>query len=575
VRALAAGSDCAITAFDNRASLICDFTGDTTKLLEAIETLRPRGGTDYDAGMLSEEIGGIPLASTGRFKKVLVFLTDGIGNGRTQQMIDDAISNGVTIYCVSLGMSMPDALRRVSEETGGLWFDNVTTIEQAEMAYRRIHADAVSPSICFVDLDVSPSCSKNRSIVLRVGRDSVRRSVVAPDSSLSDVRLSPLSLHFEKYAPPQQVTLRAGVVPVTLTSVKITSLSPVRITINEADLVFPISIAANDSLVLSVSCDHTDSLYSVGRIQLESMPCPLPSIYTSAGKPYRRPIGRTINVVYPNGGERIPARTKFDLLYDGVPSDLPVRVEISFDLGHTWTLIADKATGHSVPWDAPSISSDSCLLRVSQIVSDEIRMQPVAATRMLRIEQIDFLGDGKRFVVSGLSIHDTKALSDSAVRVHDAATGELYRTFPGVRFARALNDEALLTWGLNGQLHCFDLLSGNERWTMSIAPSAQLISVSQNTKGTMAFVLGGWDERPRVIDCVSGLTIARLPKDTKEIDFGVMSGDGSQVALICKDSSLQLYDSRSGRLLHKLTTAPIARLYRTAFSPDGSKIEHT
>ncbi|MBL0320871.1 MAG: VWA domain-containing protein [Ignavibacteria bacterium] len=52
IRALSAGSDCAITAFDHKASLVSDFTSDTAALMKAIAALTPRGGTDYDADFL-------------------------------------------------------------------------------------------------------------------------------------------------------------------------------------------------------------------------------------------------------------------------------------------------------------------------------------------------------------------------------------------------------------------------------------------------------------------------------------------------------------------------------------------
>ncbi|MBK7577477.1 MAG: VWA domain-containing protein [Ignavibacteria bacterium] len=402
IRALSAGSDCAVTAFDHKASLVSDFTSDTAALMKAIAALTPRGGTDYDAGLLTDEIGGLSMAATGRGKRVLVFLTDGIGTANTSYMIEQARLNGITVYCVSLGMSMPESLRTLSEESGGLWFENVTTVEQAEMAYRRIHADATSPQSCSAVAALPPSCSKERVLVLSSSKESIRRIIATPDSSITRASIKPLSLRFEKGAPQQRISIRAGSMPLTLTGVKVTSLSPVRVMRGEVEIVFPIVIDALDSAIFTVISEHRDSIYAVGRIQFTATPCPLPSVYTSSGKPYGKPLERTIHVVYPNGGERIPAHAKQALRYDGVPSDLPVRVEISYDLGRTWTLISERATGHDIPWIAPSMSSDSCLLRVSQVVPDEIRMQPIAVVRGIRIEQCTFIGDGTRLASAAL-----------------------------------------------------------------------------------------------------------------------------------------------------------------------------
>ncbi|MBK7185648.1 MAG: VWA domain-containing protein [Ignavibacteria bacterium] len=208
IRALSAGSDCAVTAFDHKASLVSDFTSDTAALMKAIAALTPRGGTDYDAGLLTDEIGGLSMAATGRGKRVLVFLTDGIGTANTSYMIEQARLNGITVYCVSLGMSMPESLRTLSEESGGLWFENVTTVEQAEMAYRRIHADAASPLSCSAKAELPPSCSKERVLVLSSSKESIRRIIATPDSSVTQASIKPLSLRFEKGAPQRRISIR-------------------------------------------------------------------------------------------------------------------------------------------------------------------------------------------------------------------------------------------------------------------------------------------------------------------------------------------------------------------------------
>lgn len=575
IRALSKGSDCAITAFDHKASLITDFSTDSVILMKAIASLTPRGGTDYDAGLLTEEIGGLSMAATGKNKRVLIFLTDGIGTANTQYMIEQARQNGITVYCVSLGMSMPESLRSLSERTGGLWFENVTTVDQAEMAYKRIHADATEPRSCTTELMLPPSCSKERVLVLTRGTESIRRILTTPDSSITRSTVSPLSLRFEQGAPAQQITIRAGRTPLTLTGVRVTSLSPVSVQLNDAPITFPITIPSLDSMTFTVTSEHRDSIYAVGRIQFAASPCPLPSVYTSSGKPYGKPLERTIHVVYPNGGERIPAHARQQLRYDGVPADLPVQLEISYDLGRTWTLIKERATGHDIPWIAPSVSSDSCLLRVSQVVPDEIRMQPTTVIRGVRIEQCSFISDGTRLASAALVQRDQRSSVDSVVRISDATTGETIYSFPGIRYAITRNGGSIITWGISGALASFDLTTGKQQWNSEIAPSTQLITCLPDANGRIALILGGWDDRPRVIDCLTGLTIVRLPKNTRDIESGVISPDGSMVALCGRDSSVSIYDARTGSLKHRLVGTTPTQFFRAAFSPAGNQVVAT
>jgi hypothetical protein len=132
------------------------------------------------------------------------------------------------------------------------------------------------------------------------------------------------------------------------------------------------------------------------------------------------------------------------------------------------------------------------LLRVSQVVPDEIRMQPIAVIRGIRIEQCTFIGDGTRLASAALVQQNTRSTVDSVVRISDARTGDIIHTFPGIRYAIVRNGASIMTWGLSGVLASYDLNTGKQQWTAEIAPSTQLITCSPNAEGTTALVLGGW-----------------------------------------------------------------------------------
>lgn len=575
VQALSPESECAITAFDHKAELVTDFTRDTETLLNAITSLHPRGGTDFDAGMLTPYIGGLPIASTGKNKRVLVFLTDGNGNGSAKRMIDEARANGITVYCVSLGMSMPNVLRQTSEQTGGLWFENVTTVQQAEMAYRRIYADAVAPQMCTIEVVLPPSCSRSRLLSIRVGSDSIQRVIETPGYVQILPHTTPRTLHFDSLGTPLRFTVKAGKMQLTLTGVSTPTITQVSLTLNGKKPEFPISILADDSLTFELTTSYRDSSYAVGRVQFVSVPCPLPAIYFTAGSVRYSPAVKTIHVVSPNGRERIPAVSRAVLKYDGVAPDQPIRVEVSTDLGNTWTLVHEKATDFEVPWRAPLVSSDSCLLRVSQVVPDETRLQPRLIVSGIRIEQAEYSADGSLLVTAGL-IHGSPSKGvDTAVRIHSTGTGAILASFPGVRFAFANGGKSLCTWELSGTIDCYDIASRSLQWRHEIALSKQLITVLPDRAGSTALIIGGWVDLPRTISCETGLTIAQLPKDSKAVQSGSISSDGTMVALCGRDSSVTIYDSRSGAVRHKLVSNSPTQFYAAAFSPNGSRIVAT
>ncbi len=575
IRALSPESECAITAFDHSVSLVTDFTSDTAALLAGVSRLLPRGGTDYDAGLLTDEIGGIPLAATGKHKRILVFLTDGVGRANEERMIAEATAAGVTVYAVTLGVSMPASIQRLCEASGGLWFDNVTTVEQATMAYKRIYTAAISPQQCDVVLEFPPGCSQERNIVIRVGKDVVRRVFTLPPGSRWLPSASPLSLRYDVGSERQTFTVRAGNAPLTITDLQSIGIAKPVVTISGTPPVFPIVIPKHDSITFSVLNTVVDSVYTVSRLQFTSTPCPLPDIYLSSGSVAQKPRERTIRVDYPNGGESIPAYSKTTLRYSGVPPELPVRIEVSTDLGGSWTVVNGSATGNSTKWDVPPVSSDSCLMRVSQVIPDAIRHQPVYTILSIRVEQWGYLNDGARVASAGLVRRVPNGEVDSTVRIFDAKTAVLLHTFRGVRYAELGNTSTLVTWGVRGELEGYDVRTGEKLWNVSAMPTNKLLSVLPDTSGRTLFVLGGWGNRPHILDGTNGLTISRLPVGSFDPQSASISADGSKVAVCKNGDSLFVFNARTAEQLFATTIPQVSKFYRTAFSPDGRKLVAT
>ena len=125
-------SECAVTSFSDFSYLLQDFTTDINKLLQSIASLTPIGGTDYDAAFWQTMLSGLEIAKRGRSNRVMVFLSDGIPNRepQTQKIISLANQYKVTIYCVTLNMSAPQCLKDIAKNTGGDYFENISTEAQ-------------------------------------------------------------------------------------------------------------------------------------------------------------------------------------------------------------------------------------------------------------------------------------------------------------------------------------------------------------------------------------------------------------------------------------------------------------
>ena len=136
----AGNSECALVSFDDQSMILHDFTRDKTILKNSIALLNPSGGTNYNQALIDEPSGGLHIARTGKNKRVLIFLTDGQPNfePRTQDIIAFAQQYEITIYAVTLDMPAPQCIKDMTKETGGQYFENITTLNEAEETYQKL-----------------------------------------------------------------------------------------------------------------------------------------------------------------------------------------------------------------------------------------------------------------------------------------------------------------------------------------------------------------------------------------------------------------------------------------------------
>jgi uncharacterized protein with von Willebrand factor type A (vWA) domain len=104
-------SECAVTSFDDNNYINQDFTTNRPNLLKSISRLSPLKGTDYNQALINPTAGGLIISKKGKYQKVIVLLTDGLGNGSEPAIIAEANRQNCIIYCVTIGMPAPDILK--------------------------------------------------------------------------------------------------------------------------------------------------------------------------------------------------------------------------------------------------------------------------------------------------------------------------------------------------------------------------------------------------------------------------------------------------------------------------------
>ncbi|MCO5251976.1 MAG: choice-of-anchor D domain-containing protein [Candidatus Kapabacteria bacterium] len=441
-------SECAITAFDDKNFIVQDFTTDKSKLLEELEKLNAYGGTDYDMALLNPMAGGLLIAQKAKFKRVLIIITDGMPNHepKTDMIIQEAKSLGVIVYGVTLNMPCPPSIKKIATQTGGLWFENITTTEQAEEVYRKIMQVAQGADPCEIEWESEVPCIgglTNLELEIKSSGTKATTSYQSHISSVAKLEFNPATVKFlnPKIGIKVEKTVTVTAMNKNFTVTNITSN-------NKAFMIEPTNfvLKIGESRELVVSYTPTDSSYNFCKFVIESEPCPT-EYYASGGYKGKKPTIQTLKLTHPNGGETFVVGSDTIITWEGIPPSDKVLLEYSTDNGQNWQTITHNASELNFKWtNIPRPLSSQCLVRVSQ--GDGILNSPApqiewqkayGGSNHERAYSIQLTSDGG-FIVTGYSesnngdITENKGASDFWVlKLKFDGSIEWQKTYGGIK----------------------------------------------------------------------------------------------------------------------------------------------
>ena len=381
-------SECALVSFSDISSIITDFTNNKEKLKNKIKKLVPSGGTNYNQALIDLPCGGLQIAKKGKYKRVLIFLTDGLPNfePRTNEIIRFANSNNISIYAVTLDMKAPQSIKDMTLQTGGQYFENITTLKEAQDTYQKLLRVAQGGDPCEITWESGVSCVAGMKIVElkhQQNGTTATTSYQSPNASVAKLEFEPSSL---KFIDPQVGVKVEQKVTITARNA---DFNVSNITSNNGGFeITPKSFVLNSgqSLELTVSYLPADSGYNFCRFDIENDNCSTKYL-TSGGWKGKKPKVKTLKIIHPNGGEVFVAGSDTIITWEGVGPDEPVKIEYRMDDNKPWMKIADSANGLSYKWKVPKTPSDKCLARVtaevkSTVLDDNMVLIPAGTFQM-------------------------------------------------------------------------------------------------------------------------------------------------------------------------------------------------
>jgi WD40 repeat protein/uncharacterized protein YegL len=524
-------SECAITSFDGLNYLNQDFTRNRASLLQAIEPLTPQGNTDYDAALYNPLAGGLQITKKARYKKVIVFLTDGSPTNppQTNAIIAEAREQNCTIFCVAVGMKATPVLLELAKGTGGEVFDNITTLQEARTVYRKILSIAQSGNFCSVSWQGASTCSSApNQVELRLQQASGFNEYKIPPGGLASIQIQPAFIAFGKRAAGVSydtiVTILAKNADITIQDIKPKFGFSGAFTIE--NIQFPVQIPANGSKDFILRFAPQDSSTEYRSFEVEADLCPA-TFSATGGFPGRSKSPPSIRLVQPNGAEAFLLGGDTLIRWAGVAPSDSVRIEYSVNNGLGWQEIARKAGGLQYKWKKiPAPTSDKCLMRI-RLLADPARQN----------------------VGNSVAIYQG----------HKGWVNNLAWSPDGTKLVSVSNDTTMHIWNVNTNT-LIRSLRGHSSYVVSVAWSPDGNRLATGSYGEI-----------KIWNAYTGALLNNIEGHDSWVEALAWSPDGKKLASGSQDSIIKIWDASNWTVISRIKD-PNERIFRIDWSPDGTRL---
>ncbi len=574
----------AITSFGDNTAIVLPYTSNKTDILNTIAGLvASGGGTDFIGAFLNPGSGAIDVTKNRSGDRYIVFMTDAFENlsaAQENSIITAAKAANIRVFTVTVSPNTINYnLRRIAQQTGGEWFENVTTYESAKAIFKEIGDQIFIYQPCTLIYETDGcDTERNISVTLRKNSRTVTRntSVTVPQANLEWLDASNALVDFGVVNGGQtkndNVVITSRGITINVTSIT-SAESAFRIT-GYGGSAPPFTLGPGQSRTISIQYRpvNTDRIVTPLNIVCDA-PCQ-ENIVLSGGVYDPAPM----KLITPDGGESMFSGTTFRWSWSGISGTQAAELEYSTNSGSTWTSLTNNAYNYFYNWRVPTTPSDECLglaltkeERIGSLDGVWNGEQPAAVNAVAAAQSGTLtavaLSNGQVKVfypkdgafVTLLDAHNGSANtvafspdmrwlatggSDSRVRIWDTRNGSLAKELTGpsgaVHTVRFTADGNYLVAGSTGNVILWRVWDWSLAWTHNgDTGNDGALAVSPHTD----FIASGAGNAISILDFTTGTRLRQLTGHTGAVRSLDISNDGFVIVSGSEDRSVRMWNA--------------------------------
>ncbi len=388
-------SECSIFSFNSVPQLLQEFTNDRTRLLTKTVDIEGGGGTSIQNALIAEN-GAVNYTSNGKYKKIIVLLTDCYAPVKEAEILNLLTQNNIALFLVNIDAPASREIRNIAESSGGMVFDRIPKEKLAE-AFLNILQIASGITACDIFWK-DTNCDYDKNMKLYLDDYNLKDSLnynITPDTMKYFSIMPKEMLKFDIINPgnTQEKELTLKCLKEKAEIKKVTSSNPFFEIINWGGPPPPFFMNPGEERILTIQYKPDSVDYTIDFFTLETDACIDPEFFASGGLRGLKSTDNKLKIVFPNGGESLTGGGDTTASWEGVTPEDTFLLYYSLDSGNNWTQVQDTVTGLNYRWALPNAESDECLLKLTQILSYPRYERKIKTEHISTVSAVDWHPD--------------------------------------------------------------------------------------------------------------------------------------------------------------------------------------